>query len=370
MEIKLVQTKKDLKDFILFPWQVYNGDPYWVPPLISEVESILDPQKNPFWEHAQQKLFLVKSLGKVVGRIAGIIDQNHINSHNERVGFFGFFEALNDYEIAEMLLSQVREWLKEKGMKAMRGPLNPCQNEECGLLVEGFDSSPVFMMTYNPKYYIDFIERFGLRKAKDLYAYYSPLLPAVPELLSRTAKYAKEKHPEAKIREVNMKDFEREKERVKEIYNAAWEKNWGFVPITDKEFDFLAKRLKPLVVPEFTLFVELDGKPVGLLLGLPDYNQALKKINGRLFPFGWLKFLYYLRKIKTGRLLIMGVIKELRMNGLEALLYMKGNRNAYQKGYEGVEFSWVLEDNHLTRRAAENFGGKVYKTYRIYEMKI
>jgi hypothetical protein len=370
MEIKVVETNEDLRNFILLPWKVYEGDPYWVPPLITEVEYILDPKKSPFWEHAHRKLFLVKSLGRVIGRIAGIVDQRHIDFHDEQVGFFGFFECLNDYEIAELLLSQVREWLREKRMKAMRGPINPSQNEECGLLIDAFDSSPMIMMTYNPKYYVGFMEKFGLRKARDLYAYYAPILPEPPKLLLDAAEYARKKHPNVKIRMANLKKFEKEKEIVKEIYNTAWEKNWGFVPMTDREFDSLARRLKSLIVPELTLFIEVDGKTVGLGLALPDYNQALKKINGRLFPFGWLKLLYHSKKIKTLRLIILGVLKEYRMEGLEALLYLEGDRNAHKLGYEGIECSWVLEDNHFTRRACENFDGKVYKTYRIYEMKI
>jgi hypothetical protein len=370
MEIKVVQTKKDLSDFIFLPWQIYAEDPNWVPPLISEMEALLDPRKNPFWEHAQQKLFLVKSLGRVIGRIAGIVDQRHIDFHNEKVGFFGFFESLNDYEIAELLLSQVREWLREKGMKAMRGPMNPSQNEECGLLVDAFDSSPCLMMTYNPKYYMDLLQKFGLRKVKDLYAYYSPILPEPPKLLVDAANYARKNHPEAKIRPVNLKEFEKEKDLIKQIYNAAWKKNWGFVPMTDNEFDALAKRLKPLIVPELTLLAEIEGKPAGLILAIPDYNQALKKINGHLFPTGWLKVLFYSRKIKMLRLVIMGVLKEYRMQGLEALLYRVGQRNAYRLGYQSVEFSWILEDNIFTRRAAENYGGRIYKTYRVYEMRI
>lgn len=368
MEIKIVETKKDLKEFVLFPWQVYKGDPYWVPPLISEVEFMLDPQKNPFWEHAQQKLFLAKRDGKVVGRIAGIIDQNHIDLHREEVGFFGFFEALNDYEIAEALLSQVREWLKEKGMKAMRGPMSPCQNEECGLLVQGLDSSPVLMMPYNPKYYIDLLERFGLCKTKDLYAYHAPILPEPPELVHRAAKSAQQRYPEAKVRHINLKKFKEEKEKIKEIYNSAWEKNWGFVPMTDKEFDSLCERLKPLAVPELILFVEIKGKPAAFMLNIPDYNQAIKKINGRLFPFGLLKLLYYSRKIKTVRTVILGALKEYRMRGFTALLYCESLKNAYKLGYQRVEFSWILEDNLLMRQAAESYA-KIYKTYRIYEMK-
>jgi len=370
MQIKVIENKRDLDKFIRLPWQIYKNDPNWVPPLISEVKSILDPQKNPFWEHARQILFLAIKEGKVVGRVAGIIDRNHIAFHKEKVGFFGFFEAFDDYEIAELLLSEVREWLRVNGMKAMRGPLNPCQNEECGLLVKGFHSPPMLLMTYNPPYYERLLERFGLRKAKDLYAYYAPVFPEPPEILETTAEYARKRHPEAKIRPVDLKRVEEEKKKIKKIYNAAWEKNWGFVPMTEKEFSALVERLKPLVVPELALFVEIRGEPVGFILGIPDYNQALRKMNGRLFPFGWLKLIYYSRRIRTLRLVIMGVLKDYRLSGLEALLYRQGNRNAYELGYQGVEFSWVLEDNILTRRAAENYGGKVYKTYRIFELRI
>jgi len=370
MEIRAVESKRDRKEFIRLPWMIYKGDPNWVPPLISEAERILDPRKNPFWEHAEQKLFLAVKEGKVVGRVAGIIDRNHIAFHKEKVGFFGFFEAINDYEAAELLLSQVRQWLKAKGMKAMRGPLNPCQNEECGLLVQGFYAPPVMMMTYNPPYYPELFEKFGLRKVRDLYAYYAPVYPQPPQLLADAADFARKKHPEATIRPLNLKRLDEEVKKVKAIYNSAWEKNWGFVPLTDKELTFLVERLKPLAVPDLALFVELHGKPVGFLLCIPDLNQALKHINGRLLPFAWAKLLYYSRKITDMRLVIMGVIKEYRMSGLEALLYLVGNRNAYKLGYKGVEFSWILDINILTRRAAENYGGKIYKTYRLYEMRI
>jgi GNAT superfamily N-acetyltransferase len=370
VEIKTVKSRKDLKEFILFAWKIYKGDPNWVPPLIAEVNFILDPQKNPFWEHAEQILLLAKENGKVVGRIAGIIDQRHIEFHNEKVGFFGFFEAIDDYQVAEALLNRVREWLKEKGMEAMRGPMNPSQNDECGLLVQGFDSSPVMMMTYNPKYYLDFMNKYGLQKARDLYAYHAPITPVEAKHPAAAAKYAHEKHPEAVVRKVDIKRLEQEKVKVQEIYNAAWEKNWGFVPLTDKEFDALVKRLKDILIPELALFVEIQGKPVGFLLSLPDVNLALKKINGRLFPFGWLKALYYSRKIKWTRLIIMGVLKEYRLCGFEALLYHEATRNAYKLGFRDVEISWVLENNLLTRMAAEKYGGAIYKTYRIYQIDI
>jgi len=369
MQIKIVETKKDLKEFILLPWQVYKNDPHWIPPLISEVEFILNPQKNPFWEHAQQKLFLAKSDGKTVGRIAGIIDQNHINFHGENVGFFGFFEAFNNYQIAELLLSEVREWLKGKGMKAMRGPMNPSMNDECGFLLEGFDSSPVIMMTYNPRYYLDFIEGFGLRKAKDLFAFIKYTTQEFPEYLSKLAERAKEKG--IIVRPLDMKNLKSEVRLIKDIYNSAWEKNWGFVPMTDKEIDVLAEKLKPIAVPEIVCIAEFQQEPIGVIIVLPDFNQVLRKLNGKLGLIEILKFLYYRRKIDGCRALVGGVKKRFRkMGGVFAALYSEVEKNGRKLGYKWGELSWTLEDNFLINQQAIALGHKIYKKYRIYEMKI
>ncbi len=370
IEIKKVISKEDLEAFIKLPWTIYKNDPNWVAPLISEVRLMLNPKENPFWEHADQALFLALQDGKVVGRIAGILDRRHNEFHSEETGMFGFFESINNKQVANALFDAVKTWLQGKEMKALRGPLNPSQNEECGLLVKGFDTPPVLMMTYNPHYYIDLMEGYGFKKARDLYAYTAEITPNLPEVVATAAKYAAEKHPEAVVRKADFRRFEQEKEHIKEIYNSAWSDNWGFVPFTDKEFDSLVKRLKQIVDPEFALFVEIKGKPVGFILSVPDYNIALKKINGRLFPFGWLKLLYYSRGIKDLRLLIMGVLKEYRMSGFEAMLYAEGNKNANKKGFKKIEFSWILEDNMFTRLAAEKYSGKIYKTYRIYQIAI
>jgi len=370
MQIKAVETKKDLKRFISFPRQVYRGDPCWVSPLLSEVEFVLNPKKNPFWEHAQQRLFLAARDGKIIGRIAGIIDRTHIDLHHEPVGFFGFFEALNDYEIAEMLLSRVREWLREKGMKAMRGPICPSTNEECGILIAGFDSPPFIMMYHNPPYYPKFMDRFGLKKAIDWQAYLAPVPAEPPKEVITAAKFAHLKCPQARIRQINMKEFDEEAQKIREVYNSAWNKNWGFVPFTPAEMQSLANRLKPLAIPELTLFAEIEGKTVGILVCIPNFNLVLKHLNGRLFPFGFLKALYYGRKIDSFRLIIMGVKEEYRKMGLEALLYLEGLKAAHKLGYKWYESSLILEDNIATRKAAEAWGGKVHKTYRIYEMKI
>jgi len=370
MEIITVQTKADLKEFIRLPWKIYKNDQFWVPPLISNMEFVLDQNKNPFWEHAKQKLFLAKNKGETVGRIAGIIDESYLKLHREKVGHFGFFEVFNDYETAKVLLEQVKEWLKENGMQYMRGPFNPSQNEEWGLLVKGFDSSPALMTTYNPPYYTEMLEKYGLQKSLDLYAYSSKTHPRLPKIFQTSLEFAKRKFPKAVVRKINLKKIEREKEILKNIYNSTFEKSWGFVPMTKKEVNALIDRMRLLIRPELILFLEIKGEPIGILVASPDYNEALKKINGRLFPFGWLKFLYNLRKVKTMRLAIIGIIEEYRMKGLEALLIEECNKNAYKLGFKKMEFSWILENNINSRKAAEYYGAKLYKTYRIYEMKI
>jgi len=370
MEIKTVKNGRDLNAFIHLPWTIYRKDSHWVPPLISDVKDMLDQKINPFWQHAERRLFIVKKKRKVVGRIVGIIDQNHIQYQREKTGFFGFFECFNDYEVAELLLSTVRSYLKEKGLETMRGPMNPNINEECGTLIEGFNYTPYVMMTHNPPYYPTLLERFGLTKVVDWYAYLGTVLSEPPKEANIAAAYSAAKHPEVKIRAMVMSNFENEVEGIRDVFNAAWSKNWGFVPFTDAEIKYLAKRLKPLAVPEISLFAEIDGKPIGVLIGIPNFNQVLQHLNGRLFPFGFLKALYYARKINTGRLIIMGVKEEYRKMGIEAMLYSQALKAAYKLGYRFFEASMILEQNFLTRKAAETFGTQPYKAYRIYEMKI
>ncbi len=370
MEIIKVLTKKDLKDFILFPWAIYKSDPFWVPPLISEVESTLDRAKNPFWRHAEYELFLAQVNGKVVGRIAAIVDRLYLEKHNDGVGYFGFFESINDQDVAMALFEQAKAWLKERGIRVMRGPMSPSANDECGLLIDGFQSSPYIMMTHNPGYYVDLMERYGFKKAIDWVAYISPAPEKIPVAALDAADFARKKLPGIKIRGLNMKDLGNEKDRIMDIYNSAWENNWGFTSLTDEEAKAMVDRLKPIAVPELVLIAEVNGKPAGILALVPNYNEVLKKINGRLLPFGIFKLLYYSRKIKTLRLLIMGVKKEYRMAGVEALLYLEAMKRGIALGYKEYESSMVLETNMFVRKAAEMFGGRVYKTYRIVEIDI
>lgn len=369
IQIQTVETRKDLLDFIKFDWLVYKDDPYWVPPLVSERRTLLT-QKNPFWKHSEQILFLAKSRGRVVGKIEVAVDYNYIKFQQEQCGFFGFFECLPDYEVAQRLLDTARGWLKAKGMKIMRGPFNPSTNDECGFLLEGFDSSPFIMMTHTQKYYLDFMQRYGLTKAKDLFAYLLPVPDNPPEKLARLAEITRRKYPEVVIRPPDLKNFYEDVQKVKIVYNNSWTKNWGFVPWTTEEFDVLAKQLKPLLVPEIALFAEVNGQPVGFLITLPDYNQVLKKLNGRMGPIQIVKFLLYRNKITRIRLMAMGVCPEYRRRGIDALLVLESLKGAQVKGYKECECSWILEDNVLIQRLAEMMGGKIHKKYRIYEMKI
>lgn len=374
MEIVIVETKKDLKKFIQFPWQIYKNDPYWVPPLISEIEFIFS-EENPFWEHAERRLFLIREGNHpgdrhLLGRIAAIIDRNHINLHQENCGFFGFFESVNDYSVAQGLLNAVRDYLKEKNMVLMRGPMNPSTNDECGFLLEGFDSAPVIMMTYNPRYYLELMEKYGMKKARDVYAYLAPVVGEQIERLSRVGELVKKREPNLVVRPINLKKFAEELAKIKKIYNSAWNKNWGFVPMTDGEIESVAKRLKPLVLPDILQIAEFDGKPAGFSMAVPDYNQVLKKVNGRLNLTGLIKFLWYKNKVETIRLITLGICPEYRKRGIDALLYLESLKGAMKKGFKYCECSWILEENILIQRAAEMMGGKLYKKYRIYETKI
>ncbi|OHB25095.1 MAG: hypothetical protein A2X84_09960 [Desulfuromonadaceae bacterium GWC2_58_13] len=331
----------------------------------------MSEKKNPFFHHAEAACFLGRKNGEPVGRIAAIIDRNHIKFHDEPVGFFGFFECLPDCAIARELLDTAANWLKERDIKIMRGPMNPSMNDECGFLLEGFDSPPMIMMTYTPPYYLDYMEHCGLTKARDLYAYNLVIGDvAAGGRLEKLAGAVKRRVPGLTVRPANMKQFQSEVAAVQEVYNSAWNHNWGFVPMTDAETESLAKRLKPLIVPELMIMAEVNGKPAAFIVTLPDYNQVLGKINGTLGPLGIAKFLWYSRKISAIRVMVMGVAEEYRKKGIEGLLYLESFKAAVKKGYERAEMSWILEDNVLMRRGCELMGGKLYKKYRIFEKKI
>jgi hypothetical protein len=364
-----VRNEKDLMAFIQFPWKIYQGDRYWVPPLIKDQLSKFSPS-HPFRSHAEMILFLASKGEQFVGRIAGIIDHHYIKFHQENVGFFGFFESIADAEVAEMVLSKVGKWLKDHGMEKMVGPMNPSTNDECGLLVEGFDSSPCLMMPYNPRYYSSLLEGFGLKKTMDLYAYWLEKSSFLNDRLIRITKRLIRKEPQIWVRPINLRHFDEELKIVKEIYNHAWSRNWGFVPMTDEEINDIAKNLKPLVVPDLVLFVYLGKEPIGFSVSLPDYYKVLKHLNGKIGLLGALKFLYYSRRIKTIRVMLLGVKQAFRKRGAEGLLYLETFKRAIKKGYYEADCSWILENNPLMQHGLEMMGGKRYKTYRIYEVNL
>lgn len=370
--VRPVRTKRDLMQFIKFPFRLYRDDPNWVPPLLFERKAFFNPRKNPFYRHAEVELFLAERGGEVVGTISAHINYTHNEFHNEQVGFFGFLEVIRDYQVAKALLDTACAWVARRGMTAIRGPMNFSTNEECGLLVDGFDSPPVVFMTYNPPYYQEFLERYGMAKAMDLWAYKLDIeavgrdMSGLPPKLRRVVDLAL-KRGHFTVRNANIKDFENELARLKAIYNAAWQKNWGFVPMSEEEIDHLARGIKPWVDPDLIFVAEVGGKPVGVSITLPDMNQPLLHMNGRLFPFGWLKFLWYRRKIHICRVFAMGVLEEYRGLGIDAVFYYLTAKAAIPKGYTMAEMSWILETNTMMNRAIRFLGGKVYKTYRIYE---
>lgn len=367
IEIRPVENKNQLKEYIKFVWKINASDPSWVPPLIMNYMKVLDPNKNPFFQHASAEYFMAYRNGDAVGRIAAITNQRHNEYHKDNTGFFGFLDGINDPEVFHDLLDTAKTWLREKGKDFMIGPMNPSTNDEIGILINGFDTPPYLMMTHNPPYYKKLMEELGYQKIKDMYAYYIHKDTFnFNEKLIKVAETTKEKLG-VKIRSVNLKNFNEELERIRYIYNNAWSKNWGFVPMTPEEFDFIADDFKKLIDPNLVLIAEMKGKPVGFSLALPDYNQVFKKIkNGKLFPSGWIKFLIERKKINSLRVITLGVVPELQHVGIGGIFYLETFYRGTAAGYPSAEMSWVLEDNELMNKAAILMGGKKYKTYRIY----
>lgn len=367
--IRKVTSKQDVRSFIQFLWKIYAHNPYWVPPLLADRRKIIDKQKNPFYKHADAEFFIAERDGIMVGRIAAIINYNHNKVHNENMGFWGFFECINDQSVANALFDTAKQYVKERGATALRGPVNPSINDDLGLLIEGFDKSPAIMMPYNPEYYISLVENYGFKKVKDLYAYQLNQDEVYSEKLERVYQIIKERQ-EITFRSLDMKHFYEEVERVKLIYNKAWERNWGAVPMTDEEMNALAEDLKLIVVPELVIFAEKKGEPIGFALTLPDINIVLKyNKHGYLLPA-----IYHLltkkKKINAARILVLGVLPEYLKTGAAAALFYETAIRAKKLGIYYGEASWILEDNEPMNRAAEALNAKLYKRYRVYEMPI
>jgi GNAT superfamily N-acetyltransferase len=367
IDVAAISGKSGLKDFVELPWSVYGKDPHWVPQLQIATKERLDREKHPFYANADAEFFVARRDGRPVGRIAAIIDRNHNKFHEENAGFFGFFESVDDPEVAKALLSTARQWVAARGAEFLRGPVNPSTNYECGLLVDGFDSSPMVMMTYNPRYYPELLEQAGLQKAKDLYSFVNSADGVDLAKIGRVADRALKRH-NVIVRPINLKDFQGEVARIWDVYNAAWSRNWGFVPMTREEFFLMGKEMKQILKPEMVLVGEIGSRMIGFALALPDVNVAIKPANGRLLPTGLLKILYYQRKIRAVRVIALGVVEEFRTSGVAAGFYAALVRNARKLGYDQeCEMSWILEDNVLMTRSLELMGARRSKTYRLYQ---
>lgn len=371
--INKVKNEAEKDKFIKFPWKIYKGDENWVPPLLFDVKKNLDTKRNPFYKHSEIELFLAYRNGEICGRIAAITNEHHNKFHKDKAGFFGFFESVDDPSVSNELFKAAEEFLKSKGKDTMRGPVNPSTNDEVGLLIKGYDKPPVILMTYNPQYYTALTENYGFTKAKDIYAY------LVNESVSKDEKIMGklrrvsdivQKKEKIKIRTMDMSDFKNELKRVKEVYNNAWSYNWGFVPMTDEEFDYLSESLKPIVDKDLVYFAEVNSKPVAFSLAIPDMNIVFKKINGRIFPFGIIKILLGRKKIHRIRLITLGVIPEYQKKGIEAIFIKNTIEKGMSIGYNQAEISWILEDNIPMVQTAINLGADQYKTYRIYDKTI
>jgi GNAT superfamily N-acetyltransferase len=367
IDVIAVNNPKALNQFVNVPFNgLYREYPHWVPPLKIAVKDLLHRDKHPYYKDAEAEFFLAQKDGQPVGRVAAILDKAHNRFHGENTGFFGFFECVDDQAVADALLQRARQWVSDHGAQSMRGPVNPSTNYESGLLVEGFDYDPMVMMTYNPPYYAPLIEKSGARKCKDMWAWLSNANVIDLHKIGRVADRAL-KSKGVTIRQVDMKNFEAEVERVWQVYNSAWERNWGFIPMSKEEFQLQGKDMKQILKPELVLIGEVKGRVVGFALALPDVNQALKPANGKLLPTGLIKILYYQRLIKSVRVVALGVVEEYRAAGVAAAFYATLVRNARKLGYGDCEMSWILEDNVLMNRSLEAMGARRYKTYRIYE---
>ena len=367
MEIKEVTNKKHLKEFVNLPLRLYKKNSFYASPLIKDMMEHLS-DKNPFFKRAKSKFFIAYKNGKAAGRIASIVNYAHLEFHRDNVGFFGLFECINDKEVTNALFNKAKEFLLENNLKTMRGPMNLSTNEECGFLYEGFDTPSMIMIPYNPPYYNELAETYGMKKVKDLYCFIVDVPSELPSKIDRIARFAEKQG--IKVRTVNLKNLKEELYVFMEVYNEAWKENWGFIPITKEEIDYMAEKLKPVAIPELVIVAEKNSEPVGFLGAIPDFNEILRKIKGRLTPFAIIKTLYYRRKIKSIRLLLFGVKKAFRHKGVESIMLKEAFKGAVKHSFEKCEFSWILEDNYDTINLTQIVGAKRYKTLRIYEKSI
>lgn len=368
--IVYVTSKDEKKEFIRFPYSHYADDKYWVPPLLIEQKKLLDTAKNPFFKNAEISLFNASFNGKSAGRIAAIIDHRYNRFHDTRTGFFGFFECINNQSTANLLLKVAEDWLQEKGMEQVLGPANPGMMDEIGILVEGFDKYPSILMPYNKEYYDKIIREAGYKKEMDLLTYHVTQDSVDRDRATRAVEIVKKRLPGIHIRKIKLRKIKDEVKIIRELFNSAWKNNWGYIPLTEAEFDQLATDLKSIVDDNFAHIAEIDGKPVAFSVALPDYNQILRNMDGKLFPFGLFKILFNKGKIDKIRTALMGVLPEYQGRGIDVLLHREAIENGLKENVYSSEVGWILENNVQMVRVAEKIGGTLDKRYRMYSKKL
>ncbi len=370
LTIERVATRRQQKQFLEFPWTLYRDDPNWIPPLRGNQQELVGYRPHPFYVRNTIQTFLAYRGDEVCGRIAAILNQGHIDQYDDRRGFFGFFDCIDDQEAADGLLGAVRRWFADQDIHRLRGPTNPSLNYELGLLIDGFDSPPTFMMTYNPPYYERLIENHGFRKTQDLYAFWGEIdmLPKIAAKLSPIAEQIIERY-DVKLRTLDTSRFQQDVELFLSIYNRSLVGTWGFVPMSAEEVSHMARGLRRIIVPEMAIVAEIDGRVVGASFGLPDYNPRIKKIDGRLFPFGFIHLLRNRQAIKRIRLISTNVLPEYQRMGVGLVLLHQLVPKAIEWGIEEAEFSWVLESNSLSYGSLKKGGAKITNTYRLYDLE-
>ena len=363
-----VHSRRQQRQFLQLPWQLYRHDPNWIPPLRMMQKELVGFKHHPFYDHAEFQTFLAMQDGQAVGRVAAIVNHAHNRRYEEKRGFFGFFESIENQQVASELLDAASRWLRERGMTCVRGPMNPSMNYELGTLVDGFDSPPTFLMTYNPPYYGPLIENSGFQKVQDLYAFWGhvDMLKTLDEKVVFISEEARRRF-EIQLRRIDTSKFQEEVRMFLRIYNESLGGTWGFTPMSEGEIRHMGKSLRFLIVPEMTSVAEVDGRPVAAVFGLLDYNERIKQIDGRLFPFGFLRLLWKRNELRRIRVISTNVLPEYQRWGIGLVAMSRLLPDAIAWGIQEAEFSWVLESNHLSYGTLKRGGAKLTKTYRIYD---
>jgi hypothetical protein len=363
-----VADRRQQKVFLRLPWIIYYDDPHWIPPLLDNQRELLNYKPHPFYDDAEIQTFLAYREGRACGRVAAIVNHVHNRRYEEQRGFFGFFESVDDQEVADGLFDAARQWLASKDVRMLRGPMNPSMNYECGLLIDGFDSPPTFMMTYNPDYYPRLLEEYGFRKTQDMYAFWGhvDMLDKLDKKIAFVVEEAKRRFA-VTVRPMNPKRFVEDVMKFLHIYNESLGATWGYTPLSEGEIKHFATSLKHLLIPEMTSIAEVDGRAVGAAFGLLDYNPRIKRIGGKLFPFGFMRLLWNRRGIKRVRIVSGNVLPEYQRWGLGLVILDRLVPDVFRLGIEEAEFSWVLESNRLSFGTLKRGGAKLTKSYRIYD---